>query len=140
MQLKASRRVEAKVDNGFENILHNFEGMRREIRSIVVRQRSLNYNSSSVSILSLETYDGDDKAVWTEFRQELVKKGFNSKSLDRHKSVLLAYMLDLNRSGIIEVRDKPGDNISKLPDDKYTKQARISPLIIREQIPLGIDV
>jgi len=55
-----------------------------------------------VSSLSLSTCAGDEKVVWQDFRRELVKRGFRSQSLEKHRAILQAYMLKLDQSGLLD--------------------------------------
>jgi len=102
MQLKASSRIETKLEGGFTEMAGQFENMRREIYRMASQARASDKNSSTLSLFSLSTYTDDGKEVWQEFRRELIKKGFKSGSLDRHKHVLQAYMLKLDQSGILD--------------------------------------
>jgi hypothetical protein len=102
MQLKASDRIETKLKDGFTEMTGQFEKMRREIYRMAAHARTSDQNSSTLSLFSLSTYTDDGKEVWQEFRRELIKKGFKSGSLDRHKHVLQAYMLKLDQSGILD--------------------------------------
>jgi hypothetical protein len=36
----------------------------------------------------LTSYTGDDKGVWREFRRELVREGFSSDMLRKHKRTI----------------------------------------------------
>jgi len=100
------RRLERKIDDRFTDAVGNVDGsfarMRREIRIISSQAKSEQRNGSSLSLLSFSTYAGDNKEVWKEFRSELIKKGFNSQTLSKHRRVLQAYMLKLDQSGILD--------------------------------------
>jgi hypothetical protein len=102
MQIKASDRIEGKIDDGFSNVKGTFEQLRKEIRTIAVRERKLQRSGSTVSLLSLSTYAGDDAEVWREFRRRLVRSGFSSHALERHRDVLQAYMMKLDESGLLD--------------------------------------
>lgn len=102
MQLKASDRIELKLEGGFTERAGQFEKMRREIYRMAAHARTSDQNSSTLSLFSLSTYTDDGKEVWQEFRRELIKKGFKSGSLDRYKHVLQAYMLKLDQSGLLD--------------------------------------
>lgn len=102
VQIKAADRVESKIDDGFTEIVGRFEKMRKEIYKMASQARAAAHNGSTISLLSLSTHKGDDKEVWQDFRRELIKKGFRSQNLDKHKAVLQAYMLKLDQSGILD--------------------------------------
>ncbi|PVH89401.1 hypothetical protein DL98DRAFT_580097 [Cadophora sp. DSE1049] len=111
MQIKASDRVEGKIDDGFRKMTGEFESIRNEIVNIALRKRAEDRKGVTVSSLSLSTYAGDEKEVWKDFRRELVKKGFRSNSLDKYRLVLQAYMLQLDQSQLLD-KDEPA-NVQK---------------------------
>jgi hypothetical protein len=102
VQIKAADRVESKIDKGFMEIVGRFEKMRKEIYNMASQARAVARNGSTLSLLSLSTYKGDDKEVWQDFQRELINKGFSSQNLDKYKAVLQAYMLKLDQSGILD--------------------------------------
>lgn len=102
MQSQSLDRVENKIDDGFGEVKGEFERMRHEIKNMATRARALDKNGSSLSLLSLSTYAGDEKEVWRAFRRELITKGFRSQSLDKYGHILQAYMLKLDQSGLLE--------------------------------------
>ncbi|KAE9381863.1 hypothetical protein N431DRAFT_551882 [Stipitochalara longipes BDJ] len=102
MQSEALDRVETKIDDGFGEVRGEFERMRKEILKMATQARASNKNGSSLSLLSLSTYAGDEKEIWKAFRRELIEKGFRSRSLDKYGHVLQAYMLKLDQSGLLD--------------------------------------
>lgn len=50
----------------------------------------------------LTNYSGDDKAVWRAFRRELIKEGFSSRTLGKHKKVIKEYLLELGERGVLD--------------------------------------
>ncbi|PMD18052.1 hypothetical protein NA56DRAFT_577694, partial [Hyaloscypha hepaticicola] len=80
-----------------QEVKGEFERMRHEIKNMATRARALDKNGSSLSLLSLSTYAGDEKEVWRAFRRELITKGFRSQSLDKYGHILQAYMLKLDQ-------------------------------------------
>lgn len=102
MHSQSLHRVENKIDDGFGEVKGEFERMRHEIKNMATRARALDKNGSSLSLLSLSTYAGDEKEVWRAFRRELITKGFRSQSLDKYGHILQAYMLKLDQSGLLE--------------------------------------
>jgi hypothetical protein len=112
VQLRATGRVEDKLDNVSSQMAEGFESLKRAILGMAVKARAEQRGGSTMSVLSLSTYAGDDKEVWQEFRRELVARGFRSKALDRHKDLLQAYMLKLDQSGVLdEVKSSSGQEI-----------------------------
>jgi hypothetical protein len=90
------------VETGFAEMKSDFEAMRKEVLTTVVRERVKHRYGSLLSLSSLLTYDGDNKETWIEFRTELIERGFRSQTLDKHKDILIAYMMKLERSGILD--------------------------------------
>jgi hypothetical protein len=105
LHIQATDRVETKIDGGFAELSGQFAKMRKEILAIAIQARSEERRSSTMSTLTLSTYAGDEKIVWRDFRRELLKRGFKSQSLEKHKHVLLAYMIKLDQSGLLYQND-----------------------------------
>jgi len=54
---------------------------------------------------TLTSYTSDDKSVWKEFRRTLVKQGFSSSFLHKHKATIQAYFEELGSRGILDEPD-----------------------------------
>jgi hypothetical protein len=113
IQLKATGRIEERMETGFAEIMDNFEFMRKAICNMAIKARAAQLGGSSLSLLSLSTYAEDDKEVWQEFRRELINRGFRSKQLDRHKDLLQAYMLKLDQSKVLD--ELPSESGVRMP-------------------------
>ena len=50
----------------------------------------------------LTAYAEDDRAFWKEFRRELVKDGFSSSMLRKHKATIKAYVTELGSRGVFD--------------------------------------
>ncbi|KAI4161200.1 MAG: hypothetical protein LQ342_005096 [Letrouitia transgressa] len=50
----------------------------------------------------MTAYADDDRAVWREFRRELVKKGFRSSLLHKHKATIQSYVNELGHRGLMD--------------------------------------
>lgn len=107
MQLKATGRIESKIDDGFAKVTDvlkdNFGAMRKSIFQIATQARAAQRSGPVLSSTSLSTFAGNAKEVWRDFRRELLAQGFQSRTLHEHKEVLFAYMLKLNQSGILDL-------------------------------------
>lgn len=53
----------------------------------------------------LTAYADDDRAVWKEFRRELLSDGFSSAVLRRHKATIKAYVTELGERGLLDEED-----------------------------------
>lgn len=102
MQLKATGQLGTQIETGFVELKNDFEAMRKEVLTTIVQERAKHRYGSLLSLSSLSTYDGDNKETWVEFRRELIGKGFRSQTLDKHRDVLIAYMMKLEKSGILD--------------------------------------
>lgn len=60
----------------------------------------------------LTSYADDDKAVWKEFRRELVSSGFASSFLHRNKQMIKDYFEELGRRGLLD-ENNTEDNIDR---------------------------
>jgi len=58
----------------------------------------------------LTAYADDDKAVWKEFRRELVSEGFSSVTIRKHKNTIKAYVRELASRGLLDERDTYGED------------------------------
>lgn len=107
MQLKATGRIESKIDDGFAKVTDvlkdNFGAMRKSIFQIATQARAAQRSGPVLSSTSLSTFAGNDKEVWRDFRRELLAQGFQSRTLHEHKEALLAYILKLNQSRILDL-------------------------------------
>lgn len=55
---------------------------------------------------ALTAYANDEKAVWKQFRRELVADGFTSSTIRKHKPVIMAYVRELGSRGLLEEGDQ----------------------------------
>ncbi|PMD41550.1 hypothetical protein L207DRAFT_565401 [Hyaloscypha variabilis F] len=105
---KTAGRVEDKVEAGFNKVmdrLEGFEDMRKAVLYVATKARASERFDSVASInsvLSLSTYPDDNPEVWRQFRRELISIGFRSDSLDRNMESLKAYMMKLEKTGVLD--------------------------------------
>ena len=66
---------------------------------------SLQANSGNKETSILTTYKDDDKAIWKAFRRELIKEGFSSSELKKHKGLIKDYVLELGARGALDVSE-----------------------------------
>ncbi|MCJ1264874.1 hypothetical protein MMC22_004749 [Lobaria immixta] len=90
-------RVEKKMDEA--------GGELREIRLAVhsITAHLMNAEDKEGSILT--AYADDDKAVWREFRRELIRDGFSSSILRKHKNIIQDYVKELGSRGLFDETD-----------------------------------
>ena len=50
----------------------------------------------------LTAYPDDDKAIWKELRRELIRDGFSSSVIGKHKHLIKAYIGELGARGILD--------------------------------------
>ena len=50
----------------------------------------------------LTSYTEDDKAIWKDFRRELIKEGFSSRLLDKHRKTIKRYVIELGERGVLD--------------------------------------
>ena len=98
----------------------DLKDIRRAVNGITAQFMSGASKEGSV----LTDYAGDDKAVWREFRRELVKEGFSSDVIQEHKDTIKAYVQELGSRGILDDEDlKDSGNISEEIEDTTPVQA-----------------
>jgi hypothetical protein len=122
MQLKATGRLGTQLENGFAELRGNFELIRKEVLSTVTQERAMHGYESLLSLSSVSTFDGDNKETWISLRQELIRKGFWSKTLDRHKEALVAYMMELEKSGLPDKATQASGASRAKPTSRWTKR------------------
>ena len=85
-----------------EKYMDSHGGELREIKS------SLHYITASMQASChdeksvLTTYSQDDKLVWKSFRRELIKEGFSSQVLYKHKKTIKQYVMELGERGALD--------------------------------------
>ena len=50
----------------------------------------------------LTDYHGDDREFWRAFRRELIKEGFSSRVLGKHKKTIQKYVMELGERGVLD--------------------------------------
>ncbi|CZR50187.1 uncharacterized protein PAC_00059 [Phialocephala subalpina] len=78
---------------------------------------SLNWITASLQAKTREgsvltSYAEDDKAVWKDFRRELIHEGFRSSMLKRHESVIREYIMELGSRGALDDTQNDEQNLS----------------------------
>lgn len=77
----------------------------REIRHAVHRITAHLMNTTGKEGSSLTTYQDDDKAVWKEFRRELIWDGVSSDIIQKHKKTIQEYVKELGSRGFLDEAD-----------------------------------
>lgn len=88
-------------------------------------RRSLNWISASFHAVTPEgtvwtSYADDDKDVWRKFRRELIKEGFKSSTIEKHKPIIVGYLTELGSRGAFD-RIDGAQEMPSLPDPDYMK-------------------
>ena len=85
-----------------EQQMEDAGGELREIRLAVnsITAHFLTKANCEGSVLT--AYADDDKAVWKEFRRELIRDGFSSHHLRKHKTLIQAYLQELGDRGLLD--------------------------------------
>ena len=96
----------------------------RKIRLAVNDITALMMVSSLKEGSVLTTYTDDDKAVWKDFRRELVKDGlFPSSVIKKHKHTIKAYIEELASRGILDENvddDSVGPSVAPGPSTSHS--------------------
>lgn len=105
----------------------------------IIRDIQRAVNTISAHMMSSGTHEGsvltshsdDDRAVWREFRRDLIGEGFNSSVIHKHKSLIQAYVRELGSRGVWDVG---------LHDDvEGHSEARASDNVAREAIQKSLE-
>jgi hypothetical protein len=95
---------QGKVESYMESQGDELREMRRSLNWITASMQAKAPKAGEGSILT--TYAGDDKAIWKDFRRELIKEGFSSEVLQRHKETIKEYVMELgDRDALDDVDD-----------------------------------
>ena len=93
-----------KVEQQMETAGEDIREIRIAVNGITAHLLSASNREGSV----LTTYADDDKAVWKEFRRELIAEGFSSSILRKHKQLIMAYINELGDRGLFDDEDPYG--------------------------------
>ena len=97
-----------------ERQLHEAGGDLKEIKVSVNEIVARLMSESKRHEGSIRTaYPDDDRAVWKEFRRELIQDGFSSSLIAKHKKLIKSYIEELGNRGLLDARG---------PDDEAEKQ------------------
>lgn len=92
-----------------------------ELREIRLAMHSITahlMNAADKEGSVLTAYADDDKAVWREFRRELIHDGFSSSIIRRHKNTIQDYVKELGSRGFFDETDpEPPDEDSEETDE-----------------------
>ncbi|KAG8532312.1 uncharacterized protein KY384_003953 [Bacidia gigantensis] len=105
-----------------EKQMHDAGGDLKEIKLAV--------NGITAHLLS--NYSGDDKAVWKEFRRELLKDGFSSSVIKEHKLIIQAYIKELGGRGLLD-DSNPVESKSS-PEPEGSNEYLIPPVITMSSV------
>jgi hypothetical protein len=97
---------QGKVESYMESQGDALRQMRKSLNWITASMQAKAPKAGEGSILT--TYAGDDKAIWKDFRRELIKEGFSSDVLSKHKETIKDYVLELGSRGALD--DVKDDN------------------------------
>ncbi|KAG4432754.1 hypothetical protein IFR05_011759 [Cadophora sp. M221] len=76
----------------------------------------------------------DDKVVWQDFRRQLQQKGYGSQSLAKHKHVLVAYMLKLDESGLLDIDQGEQTETRRPTHSTETLAKEVEDLMVEEDL------
>ena len=85
-----------------EKLMDDAGGQLRDIRLAVNGITAHLMSSSTRESSILTAYTEDDRAVWREFRRELIKDGFSSPVIKQHKEAIKAYVKELGSRGVLD--------------------------------------
>ncbi|KAL9611935.1 MAG: hypothetical protein Q9167_003458 [Letrouitia subvulpina] len=94
VSMGSSGRVERQMDAAGGDL--------KEIKTAVNTITAHLMSSAKEEGSHMTAYADDDRAIWREFRRELVKKGFRSSLLHKHKATIQSYVNELGRRGLMD--------------------------------------
>ncbi|KAJ4303527.1 hypothetical protein N0V90_002423 [Kalmusia sp. IMI 367209] len=69
-------------------------------------------NGNASSSTALTAYDSDDKAVWREFRRDMINAGIRSGDIHKYSAALKTYLARLQREGLLDEEGSPDTNMN----------------------------
>ena len=111
-------RVEKKMDTAGNDL----KDLKVAVNGITAHLVSQSHHEGS----ALTAYADDDRAVWKEFRRELLRDGFSSSVLRKHKTTIKAYITELGNRGLLDQNDLDSGTEEALKDRDQTTDARVS--------------
>jgi len=88
---------QGRVETQLNNVGGDLEGIRERVNWIAA-----NMAAKSGEGTVWTTYEDDDRAFWRELRRGLVKEGYRSKVLHKHKHLIKDYVEELGRRGAFD--------------------------------------
>lgn len=109
---------QGKVEQHMETHGDDLRELRQSLNWITA---TLQANSGNREGSILTNYVDDDKAIWKEFRRELLKEGFSSSELSKHKAIIKDYVMELGARGALDVPVTEDPNLETVDIDKATE-------------------
>lgn len=113
---------QGKVESYMESQGDELKEMRRSLNWITAEMQAKAPKAGEGSILT--TYAGDDKAIWKDFRRELIKDGFSSEVLERHKETIKDYVMELGSRGALDDLEDDMANVDLFSVDLAASDGR----------------
>lgn len=88
-----------RVEKQLNSVGGDLEGIRAKVDWIAANMAAKNGDRNGTIWTS---YTNDDKAFWRELRRELVKEGYHSSVLHKHKHLLKEYVEELGSRGVFD--------------------------------------
>ncbi|KAL8838999.1 MAG: hypothetical protein Q9170_001929 [Blastenia crenularia] len=96
-----------RIEKQMEDAGGTLKDVKKAVNNLTARLIVGSHNEGSI----LTSRTNDDRVVWKEFRRGLLKEGFNSSFLHKHKTLIQAYLRELADRGVL-------DNVEPL--DEFT--------------------
>jgi hypothetical protein len=107
---------------------------------------SINWITACLQVISgnragsiITSYAHDDNAIWQEFHRELLGEGFSTSVLQKHKAIIMAYVMELSASGALDIpmEDKPILEEQETTDDVMSSEDVEQPKVKVVSSPVG---
>ena len=134
-------RVEAQMEEAGGDL----KEVKREVNSLTAHLLARATSEGSI----LTAYTNDDKAVWKDFRRDLVRRGYSSSFLHKNRRTIQAYFEELGSRGVLDDSFQPSTseeaNIRKStramsPDENSVQLSEEVAGIFLDEIPSKIAV
>ena len=94
---------QGRVEKQLFDIGGDLSGIRGKVDWIAATMTAMTARSGDGTIWT--SYENDDKNFWRQLRRELVREGYHSSILHKHKGLLKDYVEELGRRGVFDQAD-----------------------------------
>jgi hypothetical protein len=89
---------QGKVEKYMDSHGEELREIKHSLHWVTASMQAKSHEEKSI----LTTYGEDDKAIWKAFRRELIEEGFSCQLLDKYRSTIKKYVMELGERGALD--------------------------------------